>query len=328
MTAPLFIPATATLQVLDWPEMIAAVREAYSRPLTPAMCPARVVARDGSIWLRTLTAVPGGGRFMGGKMFGLSRKKSVNYLITLIDQDTGEIRGLVDGYHITALRTAATSAVGVDLLAPRTKSSVAVLGSGSEAKSHLRAIAHVREITGFVVYSPTEANREAFVRELSLELGVPGRAAKSPEVAVRDVNIVIAAARSRDESPVLNGIWLEPGMTVVSIGSTLPEQREIDEETVARCDLIVCDMVEEVVDETGDMIAASRAGIAFRDKLVSLNDLVAGQADTRRRAARLPMFKSVGAAVQDIAVAALAFDRAEEAGLAVQLPISFATRRA
>ena len=145
----------------------------------------------------------------------------------------------------------------------------------------------------------------------------------SPETAVTDADVVVAAARSHDETPVLLGRWLRPGMLVVSIGSTLPEQREIDEEVVARCDLIVCDMVEEVLEETGDMIAARKAGVAMRDKMVSLNAVLSAPDGGRVAAAKLPMFKSVGAAIQDVVVAELALTKAIAQGLATGLDAPF-----
>jgi ornithine cyclodeaminase/alanine dehydrogenase-like protein (mu-crystallin family) len=134
---------------------------------------------------------------------------------------------------------------------------------------------------------------------------------------------VVAAARSHDETPILRGKWLRDGMLVVSIGSTLPEQREIDEEVVAGSDLIVCDICEEVIEETGDMLAAKAAGVEFEHKIISLNDLVSGQADDRAAAARRPMFKSVGAAIQDIVVAELVVEKALAAGLARSSGLEF-----
>jgi ornithine cyclodeaminase/alanine dehydrogenase len=86
-------------------------------------------------------------------------------------------------------------------------------------------------------------------------------------------------------------------------------------------------MVEEVVDETGDMIAAKAAGVPFEHKLLSLNDLLLGKADDKVRQARLPMFKSIGAAVQDITIAELAMEKAVERGLAIELPMEFLTKK-
>ena len=112
-------------------------------------------------------------------------------------------------------------------------------------------------------------------------------------------------------------------MAVVSIGSTLEDQRELDTTTVEKCDLIICDAPEEVMTETGDMIAANQANVSFHDKVISLNDLINGKANARIAAARLPMFKSVGTALQDITVAELAFDKALKANLGTVLPIRF-----
>ena len=323
---PLFVSAEATQQVLAWDEMVACLRQAYTVPLAPAASPPRTVARGQGAWLRTLTAVPPDSRFMGAKIFGLGRAMMVEYLIVLTDQETGRIAGLIDANYVTGFRTAATSAVAVDRMAPAGAATLGVLGSGLEARSHVRAIASVRPIERLAVFSPTTANREAFADTFTAELGVPCVAVGSAESAVADATLVVAAARSHDESPILRGEWLHPGMMVVSIGSTLPEQREIDARVVDVCDLIVCDAVDEVVEETGDMLAATAAEIRFDHKLVSLNDLMSGDADDRLAAAALPMFKSVGAAIQDIAVAQLAFEKASAQGLATPLPIDFLTK--
>jgi ornithine cyclodeaminase/alanine dehydrogenase len=323
---PYFVSADATRQVLDWREIVDRLRAAYSAPHGEAASPRRIVARGDGTWLRSLTAVPPGSRFMGAKLFGIGRRKTLEYVIVLIDQETGRMAAFVDANYVTAYRTAATSAVAVDKMARPGPAVVGVLGSGQEATSHVRAIAAVRPIKQLKVFSPTQANREAFAALFSRELGVPCVAVASAEAAVADSAIVVGAARSHDESPVILGKWLHPGMLVVSIGATLPEQVEIDPRTAEVCDLIVCDTIEEVVEETGDMLAAAAAGIKFDHKLVSLNDLMRGRADDRLAAAKLPMFKSVGAAIQDIVVAELAFEKALAAGLATSLPIEFATK--
>ncbi len=260
---------------------------------------------------------------MGAKLFGLSRQKSVNYLIVLFRQETGEIVAFVDGNSVTAFRTAATSAVAASRLMRPGVQKVAVIGSGAEARSHLRALSSVLKLTEFRVFSPRQASRDRFAGEMAKELGIYGVSADTPSLAVQGSDAVIAAARSHDETPTVRGRWLRPGMTVISIGSTMPEQREIDEQCISSCDLIVSDMVEEVAEETGDMLAAQRAGIDFRPKMISLNDLVRGVCQERVDEARLPMFKSVGSAVQDVTIATLAFERALEAGTAKPLPIEF-----
>lgn len=312
---PVYVSAEVSKKVLTFPDMIAALKAAYAVPHAPLISPPRVVTRGNGNWLRALAASPPNAKYMGAKVFGFGRKKTVSYLITLFEQETGALAALVDANLITGYRTAATSAVAVDRLAPPGIATLGVLGSGLEAQMHARAIASIRPISALRVFSPTQKNREAFAAAFAQEFGIPTLPVSSAEEAVAGASIVVAAARSHDETPILRGRWLRDGMLVVSIGSTLPEQREIDEDVVAGSDLIVCDICEEVIEETGDMLAAKAAGIAFMDKIVSLNDLMCGRADARLNTVHRPMFKSIGAAIQDIVTAELVVEKARAAGL-------------
>jgi alanine dehydrogenase len=307
--------------VFTWNDAIAAVRAAYATPLEPSALPPRVVGRGGGSWLRTLSALPPG-RYFGAKLMGMATTASspgVEYVVVLYDRETSRIAGLVDGHHVTAYRTAATSAVAVDHLAPSRVARLAVLGSGLEASMHVRAFHAVREIDDVVVYSPTPERRAAFAREFG------GRAVEHAADAVADATVVLAAARSRGEVPILHADWLAATALVVSIGSTVPEQREIDVSVVEWSDLIVCDDTHEVTQETGDMIEAARAGMDFEQKTVSLHALLAGEPDDRSRWSR-PMYKSVGSGLQDVVVAGFILERALEARLATTLPVEFLTK--
>jgi ornithine cyclodeaminase/alanine dehydrogenase len=219
------------------------------------------------------------------------------------------------------MRTAGTSAVAVDCLAPERDLRVAVLGSGREAAAHVNAIATVRKIASLRVYSPTPANRERFAHQFASELSVDCRAVDSARTALAEADLIIAAARSHDETPILDGAWLRPGMMVVSIGSTVPEQREVNAEVVRRADLIVADVPQEVSDETGDMLAAREAGVAFEHKLVPLSEVVRGQCAIRQHADNIVMFKSVGSGLQDIAVSEMCYAKARAANAGTVLPI-------
>lgn len=265
-----------------------------------------------------MPALPAG-RYFGAKLMGMSTTAptpGVEYVIVLYDRETSRVAGLVDGHRVTAYRTAATSAAVLDRLAPPRIGRLAVLGSGLEAAMHVRAFRAVRDIDEVAVYSPTPERREAFAAEFG------GRTVEHPEDAVADAAVVLAAARSRGEVPIVHGEWLGPSALVLSIGSTVPEQREIDVGVVEWSDLIVCDDPHEVVHETGDMIEAARAGLAFDDKLVSLHALLAGELDGRAAAAK-PLYKSVGSGLQDVVVAGFILGRARAAGLATPLPVEF-----
>ena len=328
--APVFVSSDTAKAVFDWTDAIRALQSAYARPVPPKSAPPRTVAAAGKTWLRTLPAVPVGGRYYGAKIMGMAMDAAapgVEYVIVLFDRETSRIAAFVDGNLVTGYRTAATSAAALDRLAPRGAARLAVLGSGLEATMHTRAIASVRDLTEVVVFSPTPERRAAFAQAVTRDLGVPARGVASAQEAVDGAGIVLAAARARGEQPILFGDWLEAGATVASIGSTIPEQREIDVSVVARSDIIVCDTLEEVLEETGDMLAAHEAGIAFRDKSFSLTDLMSGAIDERLKDARTRMYKSVGGGLQDIVVAELILDKAIAAGLATPLPIEFATKR-
>jgi ornithine cyclodeaminase/alanine dehydrogenase len=130
----------------------------------------------------------------------------------------------------------------------------------------------------------------------------------------------MCAGRSRDETPTLQGAWLRPGATVVSIGSTLPEQREVDPEVLTLADVLVADLVHEVLEDTGDLIAARAAGVDVGATISSLADLVAGRSPGRTSPDQIAVYKSVGSAVQDLAVAAMCVRLAERAGIGTALP--------
>jgi alanine dehydrogenase len=329
VTAPVFVSAANVAKTLDWRAMVAHLKAVYAAPAQPEARPPRLVTRGEGARLRTLTAALPSGRLLGAKLMASSRAKRTAYLITLFDQQEGGVVALMDGNAITACRTAATSAVAIDCLIGAAPSSlrIGVLGSGMEARAHLLAIAAVRKPSEVLVFSPSPENRAVFAEEFASRLTVPCRATESPSAVVAGSDLLIAAARSRDETPIFRGADLRQGMTLVSIGSTLPEQREIDPETIARCDLIIADEPHEVGNQTGDFIAARHAGVAFDDKLASLSELVIGKLKDRLAASRLTMFKSVGAGIQDIAVAEFVLDRALAMGLAPELPLELAIKR-
>jgi alanine dehydrogenase len=327
---PVFVSSEAAAAVFSWREAIDALAATYAEPAKPSSAPPRAIGSDDGAWLRALPALPARRRYFGAKLMGMAPtapQPGVQYVVVLYDRATSRIAAFVDGHRVTAYRTAATSAVALDRLAPDEPIRLAVLGSGLEASMHVRAFATVRRLARLTVFSPTPQRREAFAAAVATDLAVPAEATDDPEAAVDGADVVLAAARSHGEVPILHGDWLGPEATVVSIGSTVPAQREIDVTVVAACDPIVCDDVDEVLEQTGDMLAAARAGIAAREKAFSLHQLLAGELDARLAAARRPMFKSVGDGLQDVVVAEVVLRRALDAGLATALPITFDTKR-
>lgn len=317
----LFLSDADVAALADWRATVDALALAYRAPCPPAMVPPRSMARGDGLWLRSLTAVSPTGTTMGCKLIAASpRSRCASYLISLFDQQTMALSALIDGNRVTGLRTAATAALAVDHLAPQRPLSVAVIGAGFEARGALQCLAAIRTLATVRVYSPTPASRERFAEGFRSALDI--HAVASPQDAVRQADVVLCAARSRDESPVLRGAWLTLGTTVVSLGSTLPEQREVDEETLARAACIVADMPEEVLHDTGDAIAAAQAGVDVAAKTVALSELVAGRVAPRRAADDITVYKSVGSALQDLAVAEMLLARARQLGRGAEMPTS------
>jgi ornithine cyclodeaminase/alanine dehydrogenase len=306
--------------VFDWGSAVATLRMAYSAPDDPTRYPVRSMARGEGVWLRTLSGVAVDGELMGAKLIAASiRGKRASYLIPLFRQDTAELVALLDGNSITGFRTAATSALAADCLAPRHPLSVAVIGSGFEAKNHLKALSALRTLKRVSVFSPNPESRARFARELA-DTCPDIVSASSAQVAVADADVVLCAARSRDETPTLYAEGLSPGTTVISIGSTLPEQREVDVSVVAAASVIVADVAQEVAHDTGDMRAAACAAVAFESKIVPLAEVVGGRHPARTSAAEIVLYKSVGAGIQDLAVATMCYARATERGVGTLLP--------
>jgi alanine dehydrogenase len=320
MTGTTFLTDADIAAVLAWPELIEALRSAYRVEMDASALPPRAMARANGAWLRSLTAMPAHCEYMGAKLIAASPpSRRASYLIALFDRKTTELVALMDGNRVTASRTAATSALAVDQLASRRPLRVAVVGSGLEARNHVSAISVVREFASMSVFSPTTQNRTRFADEIAATTGVRCRAVSAAEEAVSEAELVIAAARSRDESPTVHGAWLAPGATVVSVGSTLPEQREVDVDVIRRATMIVADVPAEVESDTGDMIAAEREGVDIASKLVALEAIVQGRTAVCRDPDAIVLYKSVGSARQDIAVAELCLDRARRRGLGRQM---------
>jgi len=313
----------ATVQsVFDWKTAISALRDAYAGPDDPGRFPARGIARAGSSWLRSLSGAPSVGGLMGVKIIAAALEvRRASYLIALFDQRSAELVALLDGNSITGYRTAATSALAADLLAVPGALDVAVIGSGFEARKHIRALAAVRDLKSVRVYSPRPRGRASFVAELADAISpAPILPAKTPEAAVAGAALIVCAARSYDETPVLRGQWLTAGTTVVSIGSTMPEQRELDTAALARADVLIADVLDEVLHDTGDLIAARAADVDPTGKAASLADLIGGRHPGRTGDGQVIVYKSVGSALQDLTVAGVCARVARERGLGCVLP--------
>jgi ornithine cyclodeaminase len=233
--------------------------------------------------------------------------------IVLLDSMTGELLSVMDGRYITESRTAAVSAVSVQLLARDDARTLALIGSGVQARSHLDAIGRVRPLDDVRVWSPAEAHRGAFVREAQSRTTARITAAASAREAVDGADIVVLATSSRD--PVVESAWIADGTHVCAIGACRPDQREMEAALLARARVFV-DSRTGALAEAGDVLLAMKEGAIDETHLAGeLGELAAGYIAGRTSAGEVTIFKSLGMAVEDVVAAHLAYVKAAERGL-------------
>ena len=326
---PVFVSAEAVSASVDLRDAIDVLRLTYSSQPTDNPDPqgdrnaGRTVARGtNGARIRALAAVLPAGDVLGAKLHVQPVDGNSGFLIAIFSQADGHLLGLMDGRAITGLRTGATSALALDALAPSGPLDLAVLGSGTEARAHLRAVAALRPLSSIRVFSTTLERRERFAAELSAELSAQVIACQSAEHAINDATAVVAAARSHGEAPIFDPDALSDGTVVVSVGSTVPDQRELDERVLERASVIIADEPTELLEQSGDCIAAANANIELAPKTYSLAQLIQGTIPVPIDHNAINVFKSVGSALQDVAVAAIALEQARAAGRATPLDIT------
>jgi len=239
--------------------------------------------------------------------------------ILLLDPETGSLQALMDGRYITEARTAAVSAVSARFLAKRDASTLAIIGTGVQARSHLEAFAEVRQLTEVRVWSPRAASRERFVGEMTGHLPVPVRATDTAEAAVRGADLIVLVTSS--VTPVLESAWVGAGAHVVSVGACRPEQREMAPALVARARLYVDSRAAALV-ESGDVVMGMADGLFAASHIRGeLGEVVLGRVEGRASDGDVTIFKSLGMAVEDVVAADLVLRRAIETGAGTELTL-------
>ncbi|MET7722601.1 ornithine cyclodeaminase family protein [Streptomyces mirabilis] len=226
---------------------------------------------------------------------------TVHAVINALDPVTGQLAAVMDGTAVTTLRTAAASAVALDALATADSAELGLLGSGTQALAHARAVARVRDLRSVRVWSPNPARRARAARRLATELGVATRAVDTAEEAVAGLPMVAACTLS--STPVVRGAWLAPGCTVVSVGSFEPTRREVDTDVVRRAAAVVVDDPETAAEHAGPIVDALREGVLARADLIPLGGVLTGRHPARTHPDDIVFYNSVGLGIQDAAAA-------------------------
>ena len=262
---------------------------------------AAVIPDMGGFGLKTLTGTP-----------GKRAPEDTYFAILYFDTETGALRAVMPGTHITGTRTGAASGVATRYLAREDAASLGLIGAGFQGRNQVAAVREVRDITTVRVYDLFPEAAASYAAALSGE-GLDAQPVGSAEAAVRGLDVVCAATTTKE--PVILADWLEPGMHVNSVGANAPVKREVEAAAFSRC-RVVLDFRDQVLGEAGDLMAAIRDGAFREDQLhAELGDVVVGRVAGRSSPDDITLFKSVGVAIEDVACAAFVYEESVKRGL-------------
>ena len=222
-------------------------------------------------------------------------------IVAVFDGDTGAVRGIVDGMAVTAIRTAAVSAVATDAMAKKNASNLALLGAGVQAATHLEALSLVRKLEKVRVWSIDQKEAETFVRREEPKYPFPIDACATVEQAVAGSDIVCTVTSSK--TPILEGRCVRPGTHINAVGACQPKDRELDSDCVTSARL-VGDSVTSVTNESGDyLFPLQESRFGAEHLLGELGDVLTGKIAGRLTDEEITLFEALGLAAEDIACA-------------------------
>ena len=229
--------------------------------------------------------------------------------VLLSSGDTGELLAVMNATTITALRTAAVSAVATKLLARQDSSNLGIIGAGVQARQHLFALSQVRRINKARVFSPNPDHPRQLAEEMKDSLPFPVDPVASAEDALKDADLIVTATSSRQ--PVVQRRWISDGAHINAIGTYSPQSREIDSQTMAASRIFV-DRRESAVNEAGDYLLAVEEGAIGRDSIVAeVGEVLLDEKKGRTSDQEITLFKSLGLAIEDMACAEYLYQKAK-----------------
>jgi ornithine cyclodeaminase/alanine dehydrogenase-like protein (mu-crystallin family) len=238
--------------------------------------------------------------------------RGAHFHVALYDGKTGALLSLMQADYLGQVRTGAASGVATEYMARPDASEVGLFGSGKQARTQLLAVCKVRKVSRVQVYSRNEENRRRFADEMSALCQTEVEPVPRPEMAAEDKDIIITATSSRE--PVLNGHWIAEGTHLNVIGSNFLGKAEIDAVAVRRCASIVVDRKEQARLEAGDFVQPLEDGSIHWADIHELGQVIVGRYTGRAHPEDVTLFKSLGIAIEDVAVAAAVYAKAQAAG--------------
>jgi ornithine cyclodeaminase len=230
--------------------------------------------------------------------------------VMLFDGTTGVPLALVNASAITAIRTAAVSALATRVLARADAVELAIIGAGVQARTHLTAMACVRPLKRARIAGRRFESAQRFAKEMQPRFSFPIEPVDTAEAAVRGADLIVTATTARE--PVVQREWISPGAHINAIGTFSPNAREIDTATMADTTLF-CDARESVLNEAGDYLLAAQEGAIGPDHIrAELGEVLIKAHPGRTSRDEITLFKSLGLAIEDLAAAAYVYRKAEQ----------------
>lgn len=298
----------------------------------PVMRDALIALAAGEVHqpLRTIVRPPAAAGLMGlmpsyisgdGAAFGLKAicifpgnpakgKDAHQGAVLLFSAETGELLAMMNASAITAIRTAAVSAVATDLLARTDACNLAIIGSGVQARSHLAAMSHVRLFKRCRIASRHIEHARNFANEMNRDSSFPLEPVESVQAALAGADVIVSVTTAVE--PIVRRKWISAGAHLNLVGSSTPKAREVDTETMAASSLFV-DRRESTINESGDYLLAAREGAIGPDHIrAEIGEVLKGDKPGRTSPEEITLFKSLGLAIEDLAAAEYLYRKARE----------------
>lgn len=254
---------------------------------------------------------------LGVKNYTTTPKGPTAYFLLFSKQ--GSLLCLMEADELGRIRTGATSALATRFLARANSKVAALIGTGFQAETQLKALCETKHLEAVKVWSRRFESAVAFCGFLQSQVDVRLEPVVDLRTGVRDADIVTIATSAAE--PVLFGDWLKKGAHVNAVGNNRAYERELDSKAVAISSLIITDYLQQAMSESGDLILAASDGVPVWDRVKELADLVTGRLSGRISDEQVTMFKSNGLAVEDVAVACHVYHEALRLGTGIKLPI-------
>jgi ornithine cyclodeaminase/alanine dehydrogenase-like protein (mu-crystallin family) len=315
----LYLTDDEVADLVDMESAIEVVEEAFRRLADgEAENIPRTRVRGSGIMLHTMSASAEYLGLVGWKSYATTAR-GARFHVAVYDAATGELTALMEADTLGQLRTGAATGVATEYMARPDATVVGLFGAGRQARTQLKAVCTVRRIARVDVFSRNGERCQAFCEEMTELCSTEVVPARAPELAAAEKDILITATTSK--VPVFEGRWLDEGTHLNVVGSNFLNKAEIDVTTVKRASHIVCDQISQCRLEAGDFAQALEEGATDWRLMHELADVVSGRQTGRATPDDITLFKSVGLAIEDVALAAHVIKQARVEGLGRLLPL-------